>query len=406
MRILMLVDAVYEDAVGGSRVVAREQARRLVERGHAVTLIAPVVRAPGDEGHRPPLGPYRIVRFDHHGPVSLVREAARVTRAIIAREGADLLNVHFAYPALGLHLCPPRGVPIVRSFYGSWAAESGVASPPLSGAPPPAGRASAASVHRPALTAKAAIEALSLRRSRRVIVLSEFSRSIVTREFGVAPRRVDLVPGGVDLERFRLGDRRAARARLGLPQKRRILLTVRRLVPRMGLDALLEAMVAVRDAHPDVLLLVGGTGPLAEALAARARELRLNGHVRFLGFIPDEKLATYYQAADAFVLPTRAQEGFGLPTLEAFACGVPVLGTPVGATPELLGQVEPRLVLPGTVAEALASGLHSFLRAPLPESCAPERLRAFVERRYSWERVVEETLAVFERALDAGGSAR
>jgi glycosyltransferase involved in cell wall biosynthesis len=241
-----------------------------------------------------------------------------------------------------------------------------------------------------------------------VIVLSEFSRGQVTEEFGVPPERVDLVPGGVDLDRFRLGSRVAAREHLDLPRERRILLTVRRLVPRMGLEALLVAWsrvcgetttgsrAGVSEARP--LLLVGGKGPLAETLRAQAASLGILDHVRFLGFVPDEELPIYYQAADAFVLPTRALEGFGLPTLEAFASGLPVLGTPVAATPELLRAVEPRLIFSGTDEIAIASGLRDFLDAPLPPTCAPERLRAFVEGRYDWERVVDETLAVYEKA--------
>jgi glycosyltransferase involved in cell wall biosynthesis len=306
---------------------------------------------------------------------------------VIEGPGVDLLHVHFAYPALGVHLRTPRTLPVVRTYYGSWAAEARVESC----APLP--------VERMQFRSRWLADALSLRRSRRVIVLSEFSRGEVTEEFRVPQARVDLVPGGVDLERFHPGDRRAARLRLGLPLDRPILLTVRRLVPRMGLEALLEAWARVRLAHPRALLLIGGKGPLAESLAGRAEALALGEQVRFLGFVPDEDLPLYYQAADAFVLPTRALEGFGLPTLEAFASGLPVLGTPVAATPELLRQVEPRLILPGTGAEEIAAGLRSFLSEPLPPACTPDRLRQFAERGYSWERVATETLSVYERAL-------
>jgi glycosyltransferase involved in cell wall biosynthesis len=388
MRIVMLVDAVYEDAVGGSRVVAREVARRLASMGHAVTFVAPEMGklAAAERAS----DAYRIERFPHGGPASLVREAARAAGAVLRREGADLLNVHFAYTALGLHLRPPKGIPIVRTFHGSWAAEWHVEATE-------GGRAGSRAGALCGRAARHLAEGVSLRRSQRVIVLSRFSREIVTREFGVPEGRIDLVPGGVDLTRFCPGCGAAARERLGLPPGARILFTVRRLVPRMGLDALLAAMPAVCKAHRNVLLLVGGRGPLADELARSCQALGLGEHVRFLGFIPDDELPLYYQAADAFVLPTRALEGFGLPTLEAFACGVPVLGTPVGATPELLRQVEPRLVLPGTGPEALATGVRAFLDAPLPESCRPERLRAFAER-HSWERVAAETLAVFEKA--------
>lgn len=393
MHIVMLADAVYEDAVGGSRVVARELARRMAARGHRVTLVAPRIgRAAALSS--PPSHPYRIIRISHRGPGSLVQKAARAVREVVARDGVDLIHVHFAYPALALHLRPPCGVPIVRTYYGSWAEESRVEA--AGGGRRPSLATRWALPCR--LAAKRAADALSLRGSRRVIVLSRYSRDEVIGDFGIPAERVDLVPGGVDLDRFHPGDALAARAKLSLPADRRILFTVRRLVPRMGLHSLLSAMPAVLDSFPDTLLVVGGTGPLAAALRSRTIQLGLEERVRFVGFIPDEELATYYQAADFFVLPTRALEGFGLPTLEAFACGTPVLGTPVGATPELLDEVDSALLLPGVTPRELAAGLLGALHSPCRASCAPDRLRAFVANRFSWDAMVDATLAVYERA--------
>jgi glycosyltransferase involved in cell wall biosynthesis len=393
MHIVMLADAVYEDAVGGSRVVARELARRMAARGHRVTLIAPRI---GRVKSLAPSAsqPYRIIRISHRGPGSLVQKAARTVREVAAREGIDLIHVHFAYPALAVHLRPPHGVPIVRSYYGSWAEESRIEAEGSGRRPSLATRWAMPC----RLAAKRAADALSLRGSRRVIVLSRYSRGEVIGDFGIPAERVDLVPGGVDLDRFQPGDRRAARARLSLPADRRVLLTVRRLVPRMGLHSLLSAMPAVLQAFPDTVLVVGGTGPLATALRARTVQLGLEESVRFVGFIPDEELSTYYQAADYFVLPTRALEGFGLPTLEAFACGTPVLGTPVGATPELLGEVDPALILPGVTPRDLAAGVLAALGSSQRVASAPERLRAFVESRFSWEHVVDATLGVYAEA--------
>jgi glycosyltransferase involved in cell wall biosynthesis len=398
MHIVMLVDALYEDVVGGSRVVARELARGLVSRGVRVTFVAPEPlsgRSAGAEGE----GDYAVRRFAHRNPVDFFRQAARVTREIVSEQRVDLVHVHFAYPAVGLHVRPISHVPIVRSFYGSWADESRVESAGRRRSP--VGRVALGA----SLRAKLAADALSLRRSSRVIVLSRFSYDEVVKEYGVAPQRVTLVPGGVDLQRFQPGDRAAARRRLGLPQGRPILLTVRRLVPRMGLERLLEAMPAVRDAHPGALLLIGGKGPIGEALKAQSERLGVGENVRLVGFIPDDDLASYYQAADLFVLPTVALEGFGLPTLEAMACGTPVLGTPVGATPELLTEVDPSLILVGTSATAIAEGLTAYLGSSPPPALAPERLRAFASR-FSWERIVERTLRVYEEAIGAGATAR
>jgi glycosyltransferase involved in cell wall biosynthesis len=122
----------------------------------------------------------------------------------------------------------------------------------------------------------------------------------------------------------------------------------------MGLDELLRAVAIVRENVPDVLLLIGGSGGLRRGLEAQAAGLGLGGHVRFLGFVPEARLAAHYQAADFFVLPTRELEGFGLVTVEALACGTPVLGTPVGATPEILGTVGADYIFEGPDARAIA----------------------------------------------------
>src|SRR4029453_1030634 len=148
----------------------------------------------------------------------------------------------------------------------------------------------------------------------------------------------------------------------------------------------------------------GGTGSLAELLKAQSRALGLELHVKFPGFVPDEALPRYYQAADAFVLPTRELEGFGLVTVEALACGTPVLGTPVGATPEILRALCPSLVFRGTAPEAMADDLERFLADMARDPDAYARLRAacreHVERHYTWERASGELEGALRRLSD------
>jgi glycosyltransferase involved in cell wall biosynthesis len=162
-----------------------------------------------------------------------------------------------------------------------------------------------------------------------------------------------------------------------------------------------------------VLLLIGGAGSQRSKLEARAASLRLQEHVRFLGFVPDVDLPRYYGAADAFVLPTRALEGFGLVTVEALACGTPVLGTPVGATPEILDPLDPSLVFRDASAEAMAQGLERFLESLARDPASAGRLRdasrRHVETRYSWERSIgdlETTLRELVAREEAAGAPR
>ncbi len=391
MRILFLADAVFEDIPGGSRVVARELAHGLAARGHQVTFL--VARhddtAPDDERH----GDIRIVRYPGAGhPPAFVRAGRRAAARLWAEGKYDVAHTHFAYAALGPLAALPPGTPHVRSFYGPWDEEGWVED--TTGHPGPLGMVKARIKRR----LRHAVEAANLRRSRAVVVLSRHSQAEV-QTFHVPDARIRLLPGGADTQRFTpADDRDAVRRALGLPTERPLLLSVRRLAPRMGLDALIQAMPAVTATHPHALLLIGGKGPERERLQRRIADLHLTDSVRLIGFIPDDQLAAHYQAADAFVLPTLALEGFGLVTAESLACGTPVLGTPIGATPELLTALDPRLVLPGTTPEALAHGITRFLDHGQDWDLTPSRLHQYVRDTYSWDAHVQGMEQIYAEA--------
>jgi glycosyltransferase involved in cell wall biosynthesis len=237
-------------------------------------------------------------------------------------------------------------------------------------------------------------ERVALRSAARILVLSEYTRTLLAEDHPAALPRVVNVWGGVDTDDFEPGDGpAAARERLGVDPGARLLFTVRRLDLRMGLEDLIAAMARLDG---DVTLAVAGTGFLEPALRRAAGELGVADRVRFLGAVPDGELRDWYRAADAFVLPTVAYEGFGIATAEALASGTPVVGTPVGATPELLEPLEPRLVTAGTGPEALADGVRDALAMAGPE--LRERCRAHAVERLGWARVVERWEAALAEA--------
>jgi glycosyltransferase involved in cell wall biosynthesis len=163
----------------------------------------------------------------------------------------------------------------------------------------------------------------------------------------------------------------------------------------MGIDRLLRALSLLdRD---DVTLVVAGSGSLSGALPRLAAELGLAERVLFVGRVADDsRLADWYRAADLFVLPTTAYEGFGMATVEALASGTPVVGTAVGATPEVLAPLDPRLVAASADPEPLAAAITDALGFATSDDFSA-RCRAHAEERYAlasaiarWEEALEE----------------
>jgi glycosyltransferase involved in cell wall biosynthesis len=115
--------------------------------------------------------------------------------------------------------------------------------------------------------------------------------------------------------------------------------------------------------------------------------------VHFLGRVPENILPQMYAAADVFVIPTAELECFGLIALEALACGRPVLATPVGAIPEVVGRIEPRWLAQNQSVEAISRLIIGFLGGELP-SHDPERLRQIVAQTYSTENALRQLVAV------------
>ena len=390
MNILFFADFIFEDHPGGSRVVARELAQGLLKRGHAVTFL---VRAKeGRPDSETVENGTKVIRYGvpSGGFRAYVTAGRNACERLLRSERFDIAHTHFAYSAVGPLQVLPKTVPHVRSFYGPWHDE-GYVEDKQNGQGP---RAYAARQAHYFLRRR--IEQQNLRRSRTVIVLSDHSqREVLGLKFPEG--RIVKIPGGADTARFVPAPhgKAAARAALGLPQDGPLLLSIRRLAPRMGLDNLIRALPAVRQAVPAVRLLIGGKGPEHARLQRLIQDLGLDNCVQLLGFLPDDQLAAYYQAADLFVLPTLALEGFGLVTTEALACGTPVLGTPVGATPELLAPLDPRLIAGSADPAGLAQSITAFLSEDWRHSLTPSRLRAYILDHYTWDRTTAQTEQVY-----------
>ncbi|MEO8289692.1 MAG: glycosyltransferase family 4 protein [Gaiellaceae bacterium] len=386
LRILVATDQWFPDIVAGPARLATDTARGLAERGHEVAVLAPQNGRVGDAVE----DGVAIQRVLARGPLPQTLTDPLETwwhSRRVAGRPHDVLLAHESTTAVGL-LAQARRTPLVYMFHASAAREQRLLRSRL-----PIGlRRAWTNALVPPL---ALLERRAVAAATSILVLSDFSRSILVADHEIDERRITKVDGIVDTERFAPGDgAEAARARLGLGQGFPVLLTARRLEPRMGIDRLLGALALLENR--DALLAIAGTGSLDAELRSQAGALGLGDRVRFLGRIPDPDLVEWIRAADLFVLPTTAYEGFGMATAEALATGTAVVGTPIGATPELLAPLDPRLVSESAEPDALARAVDSALAfAATPEFRA--RCREYAEGRFalataitSWEDALVE----------------
>jgi len=246
------------------------------------------------------------------------------------------------------------------------------------------------------------IEGFCLRRSRKIMVLSQYMKQKVMDIHRIPADRIVVNPGGVDLDRFKSSNnRKRLKEELQFPVGKIHLLTIRNLEPRMGLDNLLKAILLLKDKENTVHLIIGGDGPERKNLENMIQDYGLIHDVTMTGFIRSDRLSKYYCAADFFILPTHYLEGFGLVTPESMACGTPVIGTPVGGTREILSGFDPQFLFEDVTPEAMADGIknsiESHFQYPHRYNSLRRRCREYVENNYSWQRHVDQLKSMIDK---------
>jgi glycosyltransferase involved in cell wall biosynthesis len=179
-------------------------------------------------------------------------------------------------------------------------------------------------------------------RAGTIVTPSRFTADEVRRSFGVPETRLRVIPDGVDLARFTPGDGRPFLRHFNLPEGRRYLLVVGSEQPRKDVPTAVKAFLKARRSANDLVLLKVGRpdellgSPVRKSLLREVRDAGAAESVRFLDFVPDELLPAAYRSARALLFPSR-YEGFGLPPLEAMACGTPVVASDAPAVVETAG---------------------------------------------------------------------
>jgi glycosyltransferase involved in cell wall biosynthesis len=370
--ILFARNLFLPEDLGGNRY-PYETIRRLAARGHPVSVATPRLhkRFPELDGVTYRLYPI----WRPHPAVSHVTNLASATRAArrIGRHAVAMAGSYDAALALGWAGVVPA-TPLVflyhSEFYSEW-------------------------VHARRLVRQAmqrymaAVERRVFALSACIVAVSDFSATQIRSRLPAATDRVRVIPTGVETDYFAPAvERAAARAAIGARSDEPIVLGVGRLAGVKQFDRLITAFAVACARGLKARLIVAGDGPERQTLERLVATYGVQERVQLAGYCDRPRLRALMQAADLQVC-TSAFENLSLAILEGMACGTPVLGTPGGGTPELVGQIDPGLVLADDATHTLAEALPAWLADRSRLASLGGRARQITLDRYDWERVVD-----------------
>lgn len=384
LRILTVAESFFLDHRNGLARVAWDVCRSLARRGHEITLVAP---APVASRAEQVIEGVRVVRFPQphvsgFSPWNPRHRVAAYAEALrpLAATSWDCVHCHGIYGAVAAakaignrkRLVLTVHSPAVDEQRWNWTHGGLWERLKLAGLP---------LIQR--------IEAEALSAADACTSLSQFTCDRMRAIYPAAASKPwTVIPHWSDPTWRRTLPIAEARGRLGWNRDERIILSVRQLRSRYGLDVAIRAMAALPENLRCRLCIVGQgeERPKLERLAAR---LELGDRVTFLGSVDDAQLRLCYQAADVFVIPSRALECFGLIAVEALGFGVPIVATRVGGLPEILAPILPESIVPPGYSEALARALTATFKAagqePSPQAMVNYVDSAFAEDRRAGE---------------------
>jgi glycosyltransferase involved in cell wall biosynthesis len=243
----------------------------------------------------------------------------------------------------------------------------------------------------------AAVGKQVIRSSDRIITVSSATRDYVL-SLGADQQRIKVLRNGVDIDRFQpsRSARASARKMLGINPDATVIVTVRRLVFKNGIDTLIESARIALQQNPRLVFLAVGTGPDRNTVQAKIEQLGISSNFKLAGFVSDLDLPAYYNAADVFVLPSKSGEGLPLVALEAMSTGLPVIATDIGGIAEVMVDDCGKLV-PAGQPEEMADAILEFSGIDL----APVKsaVRSAAERTFSWEANVKRLVETYEELI-------
>jgi len=237
----------------------------------------------------------------------------------------------------------------------------------------------------------------NLKAAKKIIAISKATKNYVL-NLGADPDKIEVIYNGVDLDRFKpIADAKdKVRKKLGIPEDAIVAATVRRLVYKNGVDTLLEAAKATVQSNRRLVYLVIGKGPDLNDVKAKIAQLGIEKNFVLAGFVSDEDLPSYYNAADFFVLPSKSGEGLPLVALEAMACGLPLVATDVGGIKEIMIEGYGK-ILPPNDPKSMAEATLDIASQKLEN--LKQKIREIMTEKFSWDVNVGKLTRVYEEII-------
>lgn len=288
--------------------------------------------------------------------------------AFKVRKKTSYIYSHFALHGFIVSLI--IDAPIISFFHGPWAHESSLS----------------AGIKIKKFVLQKYIEKQTYIKSKYVHCASVSFKELLVNEYGIEPRKIIVVPLGVNLDRFKPIKMHNARNILGLDESDFILVAVRRLTNRMGIKDLIQGFSLFHSQGYTGKLFIIGRGPQYDEYQKQIDDLGMANHVKMLGAVSDSELPIWYAASDASIVPSLDLEGFGLVALESLACGTPVLASRCGGLEEIIEKWNGDFLFDPARPDQICSKLAAFSEGELSESRS--NCRKFATT-YTWGRSFE-----------------
>jgi glycosyltransferase involved in cell wall biosynthesis len=381
---LLIVTHTFLPHVGGIERVVYEQGKRLMRHGFDVTVLTSRMNTP--EGYM--VGGIKVRCYDSLNqafglgipyPIPQINSFKPFLKSV---NEADLVHVH-GHPYLSslfaAKLAKHVGKPVVVTQHNTFIEyESGFWD------------------HMEWLN-DATVGKQVLKSADRIITVSNATKRYVL-SLGAKPQKTSVLHNGVDTDRFKPSPQAKAKIRrkLKIPDDATVILTVRRLVYKNGIDTLLESAQIAAKQNPKLIFLAVGKGPDRDAVKTKIQQLGILDNFRLAGFVPDAELSAFYNAADLFVLPSKSGEGLPLVALEAMSTGLKVIATDVGGIKEVMLKDHGKLVPPDD-PEKMAKAILEF--AQTEPSAQKTALHSISKRKFSWEGNVKSLIEIYEELI-------